>query len=194
MTPEEMFNNGSAEEKPQETKPEESAYTFSTGTAEDYRSLANEISAPKQEYADVEQLPAEEPGTTETHNKVVATNTAKFLTNSIDRVMNITLSAIADDDGETDFSADNEEKAEMQSYWEAVFPDPTKQMPPWLAALIAFVLIYGIKLKEAMGIRKARKKIEEDAKIIAEQEREIERLRRESELLREKEMNYGTKA
>ena len=183
MTPEQMFNGGVETEPASEA--DKKQYTFSSGSVEDYRSLMEEVSQPKQEYSDVEQLPEDENLPVANNKKVLATNTAKFMTNSIDRVMNITLSAIADDDGETDFSADDDEKAEMQEYWEAVFPDPSKQMPPWLSALIAFVLIYGIKLKQAVGIRKARQKIEEDAKIIQQQEIENERLRREINLLRQ---------
>ncbi len=184
MTPEEMFGGGTSASI-LETPTETPGYSFSTGSVEDYRSLANEISSPKQEYDDVEQFPEEEI-TTPKNSRVLSANTAMFLTNSIDRVMNITLSAIADDDGETDFSADNDEKAEMREYWAAVFPDPSKQMPPWLAAVIAVVLIYGLKLKTAVSIRKARQRIEEDEKIIKQQELENERLRRELAHLEEK--------
>lgn len=188
MSPEDMFNGvaptGASENQENQ---EETQYKFVTGTVDDYRSLANEISAPKQEYAEVEPLPGDDlPEVPAKGGKVLTTNTAKFLTNSLDRVMNITLSAVAGEDGDTDFSADKDEKAEMQEYWEAVFPDPSKQMPPWLAAAVAFVLIYGLKLKEAVAIRKAHQRIEEDAKIIKQQEIENERLRREVELMREK--------
>lgn len=181
MTAEEMFNGG-VEQPQQPLQEEKEQYTFSTGTAEDYRKLSEEISSPKQFYNDVEQLPNEEP--TENKSKVLATNTAKFVTNSIDRIMSISLSLIANDDGETDFSADDDEKKEMQEYWEAAFPDPAKQMNPVLAAVLAILLIYGLKAKNAVSIRRAKKRIEEDAKIIHQQEVENERLRKELELLK----------
>lgn len=185
MTPEEMFNGGTMSVEKEVPKSEDS-YQFSTGSVDDYMSLVEEVTKPKQEYENVEILPEEEMPTPKHNSKVIATNTAKFITNSIDRVMNITLSSIAGDDGETDFSADDDEKAEMQEYWEAVFPDPTKQMPPWVAAIASVLLIYGLKMKEAVAIRKARKKIEEDAIIIQRQEEENDRLRRELESIKNK--------
>lgn len=168
--------NGSAPS----TQPTQENYTFATGDFSDYEDFAAEIAKPKQEYANVEPNEQEQLGEQGggVVNKAIAQNTAKFLTNNIDRVMSFTLAIIAADDiGEIDWGADQEEKDEIQQYMAACFPEGGKQIPPAAALIIALVLIYGLKVKDAIAYRKAHKQIAEQNETIKQQAEELEQLR-----------------
>lgn len=173
----------------QQTQP---SYSFSSGSFDDYQALAKDIGVQKQQYDDTQANPqgflnqfqngAYPQMTDGKVNTMMRSNTANFLVNNIDRLASVGLSFIAmDDDGEYDFSADEEEKAEIREYLEACFPDPSRNIPPWIAALIAILLIYGLKAKDAFALRKAKKKIEAQEKQLSETAQENEQLKKQLE-------------
>src|SRR5690554_4240922 len=164
----------------EEIKNDTQEYSFSTGTASDYTKLLGVIQEPKQQYEreiidddievddDIENVSVRQTIANKSNE-----STAKFIVNSTDRLITFVGNLILGDIDDVDISADADEKQEMQEAWAAVFPDPTKQLPPWLMALIIMVFIYGSKIQMAVRYKKAQEKIESDAITINQQNAEL---------------------
>jgi len=158
----------------EEQTSETQEYSFSTGSAADYTKLLNIIPKPKQPYDMVDETEETQEiddtqelqeiqnntGARSRIAKKSSQTTAKFITNSSDRVISFLGNLFIGDVDDVDFSADADEKREIQAAWEEVFPDPSVQIPPWVIAVVCMVLIYGGKFQTAIRYKRAQEKIE----------------------------------
>lgn len=180
----------------EEIKNDTQEYSFSTGTASDYTKLLGVIQEPKQQY-EREIIDDDTEVDNDTRDisvrQTIANksneSTAKFIVSSTDRLITFVGNLILGDIDDVDISADADEKQEMQEAWAAVFPDPTKQLPPWLMALIIMVFIYGSKIQMAVRYKKAQEKIESDAITINQQNAELEAYKKIIQEMKEKDGN-----
>lgn len=175
-----------------EESQETSDYSFSTGSVADYTKLVKEISQEKQYYSQsVDDEPEELESQIEENNsqsvkrvtKAVNTTAAKFVVNSSDRVISFLGNLILGDVDDADFSADAAEKKELQEAWADVFPENTK-IPPWLIAVVCTLLIYGPKFQMAIKYKRAQEKIENDARVIHEQKKQLDDYKKELEQIK----------